>query len=227
MSTPAQIAANQTNARLSTGPSTEAGKAVSCLNRLRHGLTGHFRVLPSEDESRYVTLLQDLRQEHQPATLTEEMLVEKMAQHYWIGQRAQTWADRYLEAGDEKQFALYLRYQTTHERALHKALNDLLKFRKEKRQAEIGFESQRRKQEQQAAGESRQQELHEARIRSLNAKSSHAELETELKSYIQAPLPGNQPIPYELMRDIFQNAAAEIHRQTREAQAAPQARASR
>ena len=185
MSTSAQIAANQANSQLSTGPKTEAGRIVSCQNRLRHGLTGHFRVLPCEDEARYVALLQDLRHEHQPATLTEEMLVEKMAQHYWIGQRAQTWAGRYLEAGDEKQFALYLRYQTTNERAFSKALNDLLKLRKERRQAEIGFDSQKRK-----------QELDRARIRSLNARADLTERKaTELKPHMQAPLPGKQPVP--------------------------------
>jgi hypothetical protein len=42
---------------------------------------------------------------------------------------------------DEKRLALYLRYQTTHERAFHKCLNDLLKLRAEKRKTEIGFEA--------------------------------------------------------------------------------------
>ena len=40
---------------------------------------------------------------------------------------------------DDKRLALYLRYETTHERAFHKCLNELLRIRAEKRKAEIGF----------------------------------------------------------------------------------------
>jgi hypothetical protein len=46
-------------------------------------------------------------------------------------------------------FSLYLRYQTAHHRAFHKSLNGLLKLRAEKRKAEIGFEAQERKNEDQ------------------------------------------------------------------------------
>jgi hypothetical protein len=45
----------------------------------------------------------------------------------------------------EKQFALYRRYQTTHQRSSLKCLSELLNLRHEKRKAEIGFESQERK----------------------------------------------------------------------------------
>jgi hypothetical protein len=41
-------------------------------------------------------------------------------------------------------FNLYIRYQTTHTRAFHKSLNDLLKLRKETRTERNGFEAQRR-----------------------------------------------------------------------------------
>ncbi|HEY3454684.1 MAG TPA: hypothetical protein VGK64_08800, partial [Bryobacteraceae bacterium] len=45
---------------------------------------------------------------------------------------------------------------TTHERAFHKCLNELLRIRAEKRKQEIGFESQKRKQEE----HDRKQEQH-------------------------------------------------------------------
>src|SRR6185312_15677742 len=48
MTTPAQIAANRRNARKSTGPVTEAGKAAASQNALRHGLTA--RQIASTDE---------------------------------------------------------------------------------------------------------------------------------------------------------------------------------
>ncbi len=168
MSTAAQIAANQQNAKLSHGPATDEGKAKSCLNNFRHGLTGAFCVLPFEDQEEFDTLRLGLRAEYQPKTVTETLLVEKMAQHYWLLQRALKLQDLTFHAElpvceQEKQLALYLRYQTTNDRAFHKALDQLLKLRAERRKAEIGFESQKQKQAEQARRDSiekRKQDLH-------------------------------------------------------------------
>jgi hypothetical protein len=154
MSTQAQIAANQANAQLSTGAKTEEGKAVSSRNHTSHGLTyrgGMFILLPWENAQEYDQLVVDLKSEYGPKSRTEMILVEGMAQHHWLRNRAQIYQSRcFREDGsvDEKQLALYLRYQTTQERAFHKCLNDLLKIRAEKRKSEIGFEWQKRKQEQ-------------------------------------------------------------------------------
>jgi hypothetical protein len=149
MSTESQIQANRENAKLSSGPKSEAGKAISALNNTRHGLTGAFRVLPTESQSDFDELLAVLCQEHKPETFTETTLVEAMAQHHWLRRRALNLESScYDPTTGEKQLALYLRYQTTHERGFHKAMNDLLKLRAEKRKTEIGFESHQRKQEQ-------------------------------------------------------------------------------
>ena len=88
MSTEAQVQANRENAKLSSGPKSEAGKAVSALNNTRHGLTGAFRVLPTESQSEFDALFAAFREEHQPETLTETALVEAMAQHHWLRRRA-------------------------------------------------------------------------------------------------------------------------------------------
>jgi hypothetical protein len=48
-----RAAVNKANAQHSTGPRTAAGKQRSSLNALRHGLTGHTIVLPTEDHSAY------------------------------------------------------------------------------------------------------------------------------------------------------------------------------
>ena len=54
MATDAQILANQQNAQHSTGPKTDDGKAASCKNNFRYGLTGaSFTVLPFEDQDEY------------------------------------------------------------------------------------------------------------------------------------------------------------------------------
>ena len=53
MATREQIAANRANARKSTGPKTEQGKARSRANALKHGMTGAGIVLPEEDRERW------------------------------------------------------------------------------------------------------------------------------------------------------------------------------
>jgi hypothetical protein len=163
MSTPAQIAANQANAQLSTGPKMDETKAISSRNHTSHGLTyrgGMFILLPWENAQEYDQLVVDLKSEHRPMSRTEMILVERMAQHHWLRNRAELLQSNCFHddgSVDEKRLALYLRYQTTHERAFHKCLNDLLKLRAEKRKAEIGFESQKRQQEE----HTRKQEQHE------------------------------------------------------------------
>jgi hypothetical protein len=200
MSTPVQIVANQQNAQLSTGPKTEEGKAASSKNNLRHGFTGAFMILPWEKQEEFDNLLSELRAEHQPATMTETLLVEKMAQSFWLSQRAvklqqiACFHDETDSPEREKQVALYLRYQTTHDRSFHKSLNDLLKLRAEKRKVEIGFESQQLQQSrarQQAereseraqrqaeeharkqAAEQRMQELHKWKVLLAEAEVDH------------------------------------------------------
>ncbi len=64
--------ANRANAQLSTGPTTEQGRAVSCLNRLIHGVCGTFRVLKDESEDDFHQLVAGLREGYTPATVTEE-----------------------------------------------------------------------------------------------------------------------------------------------------------
>src|SRR5690242_15591662 len=164
MSTQAQIAANQANAQLSTGPKSEAGRAAAARNNFRHGLTtaSEFWVLPSESQHQFLKLLAEFQQEHQPETPTEEALIQAMAEHHWLRHRAMRLEESCFDYTtgqiiDDRKLALYLRYQTTHERAFHKALNDLLKLRAEKRKAEIGFERQQHAQ----ADQIRRQEHHE------------------------------------------------------------------
>jgi hypothetical protein len=117
-----------------------------------HGLARHrngtFKLLNSEDPEAFAAVKQSLETEHSPSTETESILVNNMVESLWLAQRAQNLQDTYLDPDtgaitNEKQFSLYMRYQTTHTRVFHKSLNDLLKLRAEKRKAEIGFEAQR------------------------------------------------------------------------------------
>jgi hypothetical protein len=211
MATEAQIAANRANAQRSTGPRTEAGKQAVAQNRLEHGLSGGaFRLLPWESAEEFEALQAGLRAEHQPETVTEQLLVDRLAEHEWLRRRAGylqslcASADGIIE--DARQFALYLRYQTTHQRAFHKCLQDLLKLRAEKRKAQIGFESQQRRERQQAE----QAELRQARIRLVNAKAAQLELDTEIRSLIEARLPGHQAIPFDQLKPVLSLALEEV-----------------
>jgi hypothetical protein len=65
-----QLAANRRNARQSTGPTTEAGKQVSRLNAVTHGLLAQAVVITArdyqEDAQAFARLLEDLRAQFTP-----------------------------------------------------------------------------------------------------------------------------------------------------------------
>ena len=218
MSTAAQISANQANSKLSTGPVSEAGRAISSMNNFRHGFAGKFRVLPSENQADFEALAESLRAEHEPATVTEEILVQRMAEHVWLSRRAQILQD----FSPEKCVPLFLRYETTNERAFHKCLDQLLKLRAEKRKIEIGFESQKRKEAEEArkqadeqrkqADDKRKQEAHEARVRLAISKAEWQELNTDIKRTIEAPLPCNSFIPFEDLKPVLTASIREAMR---------------
>ncbi len=155
MSTEKQIHANRENSQHSTGPVTAEGKAAVSQNRTMHGLNYNpetFRVLACENQAQYDALLKALMDEQNPQDTTETLLVTAMAQHRWLFDRANRLQESCFDQEtaqitDQKLFSLYLRYATTHERAFHKCLNDLLKLRNHKINQQFGFESEKRKSE--------------------------------------------------------------------------------
>ena len=169
-----KVEANRQNAQLSTGPVTDAGKAISAQNNFRHGLTGAFCVLPDENVDEFNQLHTDLSEEHRPTTATESVLVNDMARHYWLYQRALRLQEGCFAAdltagATQNQLNLFLRYATTHERAFRRALADLLKLRKERLRLERGFESQARGRAAELRRESREQRLSSAEKREAEA----------------------------------------------------------
>jgi hypothetical protein len=78
-----RAAANAANAQKSTGPRTAAGKQCSSLNALRHGLTGHVVVLPTEDQSAYQCHLKRFVDQFQPKGALEEQLVQSLGDTTW------------------------------------------------------------------------------------------------------------------------------------------------
>jgi hypothetical protein len=153
MATPNQIAANKANSQKRVpsgcGPTTNAGKAKSCLNHFSHGFASNtVQLIPGEDPEEFKALLADLMDEYQPATPTEQILVEKMCQNQWLSGRAFRFQNDILTVSINrgitipKDHCLFVRYQTTADRAFHRAHTDLVKAQKERKTSEIGFESQ-------------------------------------------------------------------------------------
>ena len=149
---PAKLAANRANAQHSSGAKSPETKSISAQNHTTHGLArhhnGNFKILTSEDPQAFEALKQSLLTEHNPLTPTQSILVHNMAESHWLAERAQRLQDSCIHPDtgavtDEKHFSLYMRYKTTHTRAFHKSLNDLLKLRAEKRKADLGFEAQK------------------------------------------------------------------------------------
>lgn len=144
-----RLEANRSNAQLSTGPISEAGKATSARNNFRHGFTGAFCLLPDENEEAFDQLCRDLAEEHRPGTTTETLLVNDMARHYWLYTRAlrlqeDCFALDISEPSAQARLNLLLRYGTAHERSFHRCLFNLSKLRKERLALQRGFESQER-----------------------------------------------------------------------------------
>ena len=83
VTTQAQIAANQANAQLSTGPKTVEGKAKSALNAVSTGLTGRTVLLPSDDAKAYVDHMANYFVRFDPRTPEEEEIVQELAQTKW------------------------------------------------------------------------------------------------------------------------------------------------
>jgi hypothetical protein len=83
MSSPAQVAANQANAQLSSGPKTAEGKANSSRNALKTGLTGHAVLLPTEDAELYETHLLRHLDAFSPVGDVETALVQCLADTEW------------------------------------------------------------------------------------------------------------------------------------------------
>ncbi len=86
---PAQIAANRANSRLSTGPRSDQGKSVSRLNGVTHGMTCHLPVvLPGEDPEQFQGEVARWEQQLGAATEAERAQVEAAVSTRWRMRRA-------------------------------------------------------------------------------------------------------------------------------------------
>jgi hypothetical protein len=83
MSTNAQIEANRSNAQLSTGPTTEAGKQRSSQNATRHGFTGLALIVTPTEKEAYEAHVQSYMDHHKPADHMHRQIVQQYADLHW------------------------------------------------------------------------------------------------------------------------------------------------
>ena len=136
MATPSQTRANIRNAQNCTGPKSEAGKAASSANSLRHGLTSTKVVLPHESAEEYETLRQQLVEDYQPANTIEAMFAENIAQNWWRLQRARRYEVILHVKADIDALDRLARYMNGIERAWSKSVAQLEKIQADRRKRE-------------------------------------------------------------------------------------------
>ena len=103
MPTRAQIRANRNNAKKSTGPRTEEGKACVSKNALKHGLLARDTVLPGEDPADFDSQLSALEADIQPANSLEFELVRQIADAQWRMRRLTRLETGFLAAAVDDQ----------------------------------------------------------------------------------------------------------------------------
>src|SRR3954469_10763223 len=94
MTSKKQTEANRKNAKRSTGPRTDAGKAASSRNALRHGLLSEASTLPDEDPAEFDAHAAAIKRDLEPVGGLEERYVQRIAELLWRLARL-----RRLEAG--------------------------------------------------------------------------------------------------------------------------------
>ncbi len=78
-----QIEASRLNGAKSRGPVTPEGKRISSRNHLHHGMFARAILLEAESRSRFNALINLLREDLQPESPIEDLLVQKMAAAHW------------------------------------------------------------------------------------------------------------------------------------------------
>ena len=135
----AELAANRANAQNSTGPRTDAGKAVSRYNAVRNALTGQTILLPTDDAALYRNHCAAYQKELNPVGARETILVQAIADHDWRLARIPALEGNIYALGEHKlagdempAHLLEAHIRTTYEkhfRNLHLQQNRLTRFR--------------------------------------------------------------------------------------------------
>ena len=95
-----RIEANRRNAQRSTGPRTEAGRARSSINALRHGITGQVSIMTTEDRAAHDKFVQELIDRLRPEDPLELQFASVIAEDFWRLQRIRSVENDMLALGN-------------------------------------------------------------------------------------------------------------------------------
>ena len=149
------------------GVKTEEGKAVSKMNALKHGLLSNEVLLAGDDENKFELLKVKLNNEFNPVGMFEELLVDRIIAGFWRLKRAlfveKNMMEWYADDREEWSFAHeselqterkyikntlgnetvenILRYETTIERGIFKALHELERMQAKRNGKEVALPS--------------------------------------------------------------------------------------
>ena len=128
---------------LSTGPKTEAGKAISSKNSLRHGCCADTLILPTENPADYKSLEATWFKAFPTSEEAEKHLIQELINADWFLQRAtRTVANVEAELfalesnplnwteSQQRSLGRFLRYQTTRANNVKRAQKAVEDFRK-------------------------------------------------------------------------------------------------
>ena len=94
-----QLAANRSNALLSTGARTEEGRKRSRMNALRHGITGQVTTMTDDDRAAHDTFSKALIDNLAPEGAMETQLAQRIATDSWRLNRASAIEDNLFALG--------------------------------------------------------------------------------------------------------------------------------
>src|SRR5690242_13528689 len=95
-----RIEANRRNAQLSTGPRTQAGRARSSINALRHGITGQVSITTVEDRAAHDKFVQEIIDRLRPEDPLELQFASLIAEDFWRLQRIRAVENDILALGN-------------------------------------------------------------------------------------------------------------------------------
>jgi hypothetical protein len=160
----AQLQANRANAQLSTGPTSLDGKATSCLNAVKTGLTGRTVLLHTDDAADYQRHIAAYEKELSPVGQRECDLVQSIADTIWRVRRIPG-LEMAIYAHGRVQFADKFK---DHDETLRPGMIELETF--------IAYEKQLRNLQLQEARLSRRREKETAELRELQQARNKKEL---------------------------------------------------
>jgi hypothetical protein len=202
---PARLAANQANAKLSTGPKTAAGKVKASLNAVKTALTGRTVLLAIDDVAEYERHMAAYERDFRPSGAQESALVQSLAAIAWRLDRIPVLEMAIFAKGHLDFASLF----EDHDPSLRHGLIELHTF--------MVYEKQLRNLQLQEARLARRREKETAELRTLQQLRK----QTELRAMDSIAQPAGKPFEPAALGFEFSNRQRDRFPKPRETAATP------